>query len=391
MDWSCAFVHLCAVDQVRLGLCSRRAVSNFWRCLGFKLWYRSIPHNRKVRKLCLEGQQFNFYSEHESWDNVSHLHLRNTDHRSYANLIVLPCNLTYFCAEIAYELAWKLPLSLTYFETHDRFAKVVNLDNHVNLTVLRGMDHNPAIRLPPNLIELVTARSYDVRPYPPMPRLPKLTTLHMGDYRNDFGSIEPFCHMRHASFNVHRNTRNIGLLPALFPSVSNLEIFCREPSRFLCAGLPAFHSVRSLYLELPVTKGSIVYGTTGLKTWKNLEELTLVLDEWDESGIPKVVDIPPTLLKLKIATLSNIALNIRVHISSSLTHLSLESERPVFDISISENAKLRTLRTYGNVFAEKIMLPESLRLFRVQLPKGEPLTTNWDLFATNIDFQVFEK
>lgn len=361
-----------------------------------------MPQNRKVRKLCLELSD---YTKSETLDTLSHLHLQNTGFKSNVSSIVLPGNLKYCFLDKSRLFSCKLPMSLQHFETIDSFVTIGNLDNHPNLTVLRmtGYYYSNLI-LPPNLIEFVahdssqghgvypdsiTSLSFVTSHMENVPRLPHLTTLNMGEYNNHHENVTPFSNVQHTSFQVKATSDNIVLIPILCPNVTHVRIECLG-SYWKSQILPVFDSVQSLHLEIPTTVECILTGMTKMESWKSLTDLTLVLSEWDynEPVTPIVIRIPPNVIKLKIKSL--MCVELRVHFPALLTHATLESVYPVFNVLLSKDAQLRTLRTVGNVFANTtLQLPQSLQSFHVRVGR-QHLQQSWRPLPSYVDFQVFD-
>lgn len=433
--WDGVFSKLPPVEQVQLGLSSQHANSNFWRCLGFKLWYRSghmsknvdtdrSGHRSKIvetgktgRKRCIELSQLALLS---NADSLTHLHISNTSDAMNVTIIVLPQNLTYcFIERSSCLYRCTLPDGLTFLETNDFQLEFINLENHPNLRVLRVLENRRSYyNLLPNLIELemyTTDRSSvlpsslavlhvykcDLSKLPSLPNLVTCSFVHWSlNIRFTSGS-NVFDSVRDLSFSLCGTNENVALMPTLFPNVTNLKIDCVSHGRY-CKEIPIFKVARKLHLTLPnhcnAPYDPILSGSIGLDTWTSLVDLTLVLLSISSCDLSSFIQIsiPPNLIRLEIKAEG--ATDFRVHFPFSLTHVRLESEcSSVFNVSISEgsdttrSSKLRTLQTHGNVFANKVKFPDSLRLFHVKLGQKECLDMSWHPLSSLVDFQVIRE
>lgn len=224
-----AFSKLQPVDQVKLGLCSQHAKSNFWKCLCSRLWYCSTKSGRKIRKLRINLSSLASCSDTALLEHLSHLHVSNTD-GSEIESIVLPKNLTYCFLE--HSQAFRrcaLPDSLQFFETNETFVQFMGLDDHPNLTVLR-MPHfdDDEVNLPPNLTDLEFDTSFKTNLMFPhsltklslgssdLTQIPaSVFNLNIGTLMQDeiSGRIYPNVHC------LHFNSDAENLVPSMFPNV----------------------------------------------------------------------------------------------------------------------------------------------------------------------------
>lgn len=398
--WNTIFCQLSALDQVQLGLCNRQANVTFWK--SSKLWYtRSvfyIPTTRSIRKLRINL----FALENESLDQLTHLHVSvsDIDNSEYVKSIVLPPNLTYcFLAPSNCLTRCTLAMSLTFLETKDINVNFINLDNHPNLTVLHMSENTyyAHLTLPPNLRELSTYTAGVIDTFPSslisagfsqfdikdLQRLsPNLTELNLSYISNEDGLRiqRPHENVRSVRLNSFVADGILALMPTLFPKVTNLKIDCRGSQN----GPPVFHSVQKLHLDL--YDSSIVFNTFGLDAWKSLVDLKLFVTGWTCDPILEIY-LPSRLARFAISR--SIKSKLHIHIPASLTYASFESSYSMFNISMCPNAKLRTLRTTGNVFANRVKFPDSLHSFHVTLHDDQPLRESWDPLPTCVDFQVF--
>lgn len=326
---------------------------------------------------------------------LTHLHVSYTDDEYYVDEIVLPPNLTYCFVNASLDLRrCTLPMSLTFFETKQSDLKLININNHPNLTILR-MPNNVHYKtlplvLPPNLIELsIWMAKADTIP----PSLISFNFVHFDMPRklsigyienaNSSNSERLYLHVRDLVLGTLVTSNILSRMPTLFPKVVNLTLYSRGHQN---KALPVFHLVQKLDLKL--SEWSISEAVM-LDNWTSLVELTLSWNSNSSNDICIVTKIclPEHLLKLKIRTSSKT--NLHIQLPPLLTRACFESNHPVFTLSMCKDARLRTLRTRGNVFANRIKFPDSLRSFHITLRKDEPLFESWETLPKCVDFQVF--
>lgn len=380
--WNTFFCNLSPLDRIQFGLCNREATVTFWR--NSKPWYTpdvfdnsTIPKNRIIRKLRINLSAIAWAGTESSLDHLTHLDVADTDNAEYVKSLVLPPNLTYCFLEPSNCLTQcTLPNSLTFLETHESCLEFVNLNNHLNLTVLRILRHNRCLSaLPPNLTELELAGTNHV--FTSFPN--SLTRLH---FRNcnleNIRIVKPCETVRELTVNVIGNTEHVD--SALFPAVHDLTIVyhgtCDQT-------VPVFNAVRNLCLHL------INPLLIDLNAWKSLQSLELIVDGMSVHKLPVSVLLPQSLSSFKMTNRSTNRLHVLV--PPLLTYARLAAYQPRFDLTFSANTRLRTLRTYGNVFAKKITFPESLRSFHVQLGEDETLVESWAPLSKQVNFQVFHQ
>lgn len=416
MDWHCIFSRLDPAHQVQFGLCSQQARSSFWRCLGSKLWYNSLRNTsligRPIRKLCINLSTFDAYEG--TLDELSHLHITITNEGWHSTEIVLPKNLRYCFISKSYCLTrCTVPFGLIFLETNDHDLQFSDLTENSNLSVLRVMQNGRAcgMLLHPNLLELEMYDIMRTSVFPPslsklrlyhcnvsdLPKWPNLIECNfitMSIKMQLAKNINIHPSVRHLSFPLNEITEHANLLPLLFPNVTDLKIDCVSQGPYRDE-VPIFTNVRTLDLTLPID-ASILSDSIQLDGWSNLVNLKLDIVSVSSCDFTRVF-IFPHLVRLEIFVSRKIAsvsqCKIQVQFPSSLTHARLKSEKPVFDISIADNSKLRTLRTCGNVFkaSRRLQFPESLRSFHVRLGRNETMEQSWHPLRNHVDFQVIRE
>lgn len=397
--------HLPVLDQTQFGLCNREAFCNFGRYRGSKIWYKSIvfhrAKNRVIRKLCINLSEFG--TGNETLDQLTHLHISDTDNAKNVNKLVLPPNLIYcFIDQTSCLTHCTLPSSVLFLETDDHAVNFINLNSHPNLIVLR-MQANRMVStlvLPPNLVECsimwisvssfsqsltcLSVDQFDIEDMHLLP--PTLTSLKMMYIRNADAKIkQPHANVQHLSFGMFGLIDYAALMPTLFPKVTDLEIDYNGKKN---KPLPVFTLVQKLHLKFPA-KPSYILTIATLQTWESLVDLTLSISDCSLPWSEEEICLPFRLTRLTISSCSDIRL--RIHFPTSLIHASLVSKSRVFNVSMSEDASLRTLRTIGNVFANRVKFPESLRSFHVTLFEDETLRENWEPLAKCVDFSSLSR
>lgn len=212
----------------------------------------------------------------------------------------------------------------------------------------------------------------------PVDKLDKLTHLHIYSNSDD---VEKIVLPRNLRYCFLERTRN--LMQCTLPV--SLQFFETNDSGVHFIGLEN-------HPNLTVLRIPNLYDRCMLRILPpNLVELET--DTWDVGAVEFIV-LPAQLVRLtlKIRSSSRASAIVRSWVfPDSLMHVSLKSEYPVFDVSMSANSKLSTLRTTGNVFATKVQFPESLRLFRVRLGATQALHVNWHALSDQVDFQIIRE
>lgn len=312
-----------------------------------------------------------------SLDNLTHVHVLNDT--SPVEELVLPRHLTYCVLPATRCLHCTLPTSLTFLETKAPFQGVrysidlKNLELHPNLTVLRLFGcHPPDFQAPPNLreyssdhdacktfpssLEKLSMVRFDLTTLNTLPNLTELNVKYWNVESVQNGQSYP--NIRDLSLgNTCVTTKLVASMQLLFPKVTRLS----------------------------------VHDGLHFQVWCSVLDLTLILaSPWFFETDGMMIVLPPHLVKLSMTMRGN-AKKRKVVFPVSLMHVALESEYPRFDVAISEGSQLRTMRTRGNVFANKIQFPESLRLFHVQLEAQECFDVSWAPLSDNVDFQVIRE
>lgn len=368
------------------------------------MWYHSVHMSRpiSIRKLRMDLCKL---VAHSDLQNLSHLHVCDCGDNCKVKEVVLPPNLIYcYLEQSKYVTNCTLPLTLKFLESKDFGFEYVNLDNHPNITVLRVPTAYQIHTLPPNMIELeflhiaetnlkflklLTSLKFGYSNYE-LPCLPNLNRLDLGniDCLNKLSKCE---YVKDLSFTMHRATNVIGFLPNLCPQVVDLKIHC-SCSMFM--KFPVFQNVQKLTLKISKTADSIL--ALDFRHWPHLVDLSLDLDGYWSGKPPNKIPLfmPPNLVRLKIQNRIAITLQVwkfEVQFPVSLTRVDIDSFYPVFEVSIPADAKLRTLRTVGNVFSRshQLNLPQSLKLFHAHMFRDESLYNCWNSFPDHVDFQIF--
>lgn len=377
--WNVVLPQLPAADQVHLGLCTHQTNVSFWRCLGSTIWYtpdvfyKLQPHGRTIRKL---HTNLSDLCKNSDTDRLTHLHVSNIGD---STSIVFPQNLVYlFLAKSSNLLRGQLPMSLTFLDSKTSCRYLLSLNHPPKLTFLRTVDYFDQFSHPKSL-PLLTALNTVFFEMENMVLMPNLTKLNIKYWSANESNSQICGHVQSLSFRIHDTTVNSAMLAKMFPNVTSVKIHCTGEN---VNELPMFKYARRLFLKVSHTRQLDL--VSQLDKWDNLEDLTIVVSAVPSTSVFPVF-IPPHVKRLRIKCCN---IEIPIWFSHSVTYANLTSSCSVFDVTMPSHSQLRTLRTTGNVFLKKVILPVSLRSFHVRLFGDETLDQQWDNLPLEVDFQV---
>lgn len=377
--------------------------------------FNSTPRNRKAYKVVVHSSLFPIA------DHVTHVLTNEYRDEIHGNL-TLPQNLKHLVLGPSCTLnTCVLPDSLQYLKVNDIMVKILHLSNHPNLTVLRLCEkYKYSLILPEKLVELEIINTKKWQPHslpisltklccrgsvlPDLTQLSKLLELDIqctGEYK--FPNMPDIL----LSLSVSEPVRFSAVLklPSCLTMLNlrtcyiddiclkdkyvNVRSLTCRIERFtaidrLSECFPNLHTLQLCCPVVPVHMNGIKCSLE-LKNWHTLKDLSITFQHCPNPLFR--VCLPETLLKFE---LENRSLGtLEVCLPSSVTSARLHAHlTPNFQVTMRQDSRLRTLNTFGNVFAKKIIPPQSLRVFHVTLFTYEPLEENWAVLPKKVDLKV---